>query len=221
MKEEMTMKKLFTTLFAISSLLSISAQAKTEGSYAGIDLLRTNATFNERFTDTQEDPETRVATNVKPSFSGHSYGLGLNYKYALNFNGFFIAPGVFAERNNNKFQGTRGKGLRVNNRYGVKADFGYDVTNKIAPYFTAGYSLIDYRTTNNHGNDVASKSGNAGDWFYGLGLKLNVTENVAMNLEYNTQNFAAKTAIPNNDIGYSGIYKTRLDVLKLGLSYGF
>ena len=213
-------------MLAITSLLSIQAQAKTEGSYAGIDLLRTNATFNERYTDNQEGtadfPAATVATNVKPSFSGHGYGIGVNYKYALNFNRFFIAPGVFAERNNNKFQGTRGKSLSINNRYGVKADFGYDVTDKIAPYFTSGYSLVNYRTvTDMDGIYLGSLNGNAGDWFYGLGLKFSLTNNIAMNLEYNTQNFAAKINVPNNDIEYSGIYKTRLDVLKLGLSYRF
>ena len=215
------MKKLLLIIAALTSLLSISAQAKTEGSYAGIDLLRTQATFYERFTDNQ-DPERRTPMNVKPSFAGHSYGLGLNYKYALNYNGFFVAPGVFAEHNQNKFQGTEGKSLNINNRYGLKADFGYDVTSKLAPYFTAGYSIIDYNTKNNFGKYTSGRSGNAGDWFYGLGLKFDYANNVALNFEYNTQNFAAKTRVPNlYPIQYSGIYKTRLDVLKLGLSYKF
>ena len=160
-----------------------------------------------------------------------NYGVGLNYKYAINVDKFFIAPGIIIEQNRSKNDlnssenfTDEGHELKINNRYGVKADIGYDVTENFAPYFVVGYSSVGYRSTttglNSSGITNGSRSGRANDWFYGVGTKFDLGCNLALNLEYNTQNFSAKTSVDTVGDVISR-YKTRLDILKLGVSYKF
>jgi outer membrane autotransporter protein len=212
------MKKLLVTIFALISLVSSTAFAKTEGSYAGLDLIRTSIRYKERFSASFQP----VAADNGPNYSNSNYGAGLNYKYAFNFNNAFIAPGLIFEYNNTSSKGDQGERLGIRDRYGVKADLGYDVTEQIAPYFTVGYSNISYSTRNYVGNDTASRSGKANDWFYGAGLKFDVSDKVTLNLEYNTQKFKAKATVPNAaSYSYAGVYRTKFEALKLGVSYKF
>jgi hypothetical protein len=86
------MKKLLIISSLIASLTAASANAKTEGSYLGIDLLKTNTQV--KGTGIGEDYGVGwFNTKAKDS----SIGFGLNYKYAINMNNFFIAPGLFYE----------------------------------------------------------------------------------------------------------------------------
>lgn len=212
------MKKLLITMSVLVSLISSAALAKTEGSYAGLDLLRTSIRYKERYSVFGLAPQDNG-----PNYSNSNYGLGLNYKYAFNFSNAFIAPGLIYEYNNVSAKGDEGIRLAIRNRYGVKTDIGYDVTDKVAPYFTVGYGNISYSTRNFVGNQTASIDGNAHDWFYGAGVKFDVSEKVAINLEYNLQKFKAKATIPdpNNQYSYSGNFRTKFEALKLGVSYKF
>jgi outer membrane autotransporter protein len=221
------MKKLLSiTVVAIvaSVLSSSSALAKTEGSYLGFDLLETKTTFYSKAIYSDGTIE-----NFKPSFSGRTYGLGLNYKYAFNFNNFFVAPGIILEQNSlgsSKAKADYSQSLQIKNRYGVKADFGYDLTDRVSPYLTLGYAEIAYKAKSaaySGGSIVnGNKSAYEGDWFYGAGVKFDLTKNVALNLEYNLQNFQAKTQVPSQASYLNKIsYISKLDVLKLGLAYNF
>lgn len=211
------MKKLIAvSLFA--SLVASSAFAKTEGSYVGIDLLNTKSVAQLR-----SSSEGQAADETSRQTS-RNYGVGVNYKYAVNFNKFFVAPGIIIEDNRSKNSIADGLSLNVKNRYGVKADVGYDVTDCIAPYLTLGYSATSY--TSRFGavseDDVAingKKSATNYDWFYGAGVKFDLTSNVALNLEYNRQNFRAKVSTGNADV--AAAYKTRLEIMKVGVSYRF
>lgn len=209
---------LSTAIIAASSYASV-ANAKTQGHYAGLDLIRTSIHFEERYTD----PATPDPIKWPIEHGGSGYGVGLNYKYAFNFNKLFIAPGVFIEENHASAKGRdewfRAQ-MKIKNRFGVKADIGYDVTNKIAPYLTGGYSKISYKSTNFVGNDQRSLHSTLGDWFYGAGLKVEYNDKISFNLEYNRQDFAAKnTSATTGD--YVSIFKTKLSIIKLGASYNF
>ena len=212
------MNKIFLSVaLLLVSSFSFSALAKTEGSYAGVDLLQSTTSFKESYS-------YELGSGNSTKYSDSNYGLGLNYKYAINFQNAFIAPGVILEHNGGKAKGVltdQLMGLKVGNRYGVKADIGYDVTDRIAPYLTAGYATVSYSTKNFNGAEAKSKSGNSANFFYGAGLKIDCNENLAFNLEYNTQKFSAKSDVPNNDIGYKTHFKSKLDILKVGIAYKF
>jgi len=220
------MKKLFLISSVVASLFSSSAFAKTEGSYLGIDAIRGSLRFEEVFSNNNY-PAGKVHNN---GIQNNGFGMGVSYKYAFNFKNIYLAPGVFAEQydlsaNRIDVPIDYPRRLQVNNRYGTKLDLGYDVTKYFAPYVTGGYSLIHYKSTNYNDTAGVIKTknviGDSGSWFFGAGLKFDVSKNISISTEYNTQKFRAKTAIPNNNVNYSGYFKSRVDVMKVGVAYKF
>lgn len=145
----------------------------------------------------------------------------------------FLPPGIFFEQHDTTTHGNGINGssniaylnrLRINNRYGIKADLGYDVTDRIAPYFTSGYSRISYNAQNTITRSGITysdqKNSSLGDWFYGAGLKLKYNNDISINIEYNYQKFSAKTAVRDTK-NYNGVYNTSLSVAKIGVFYNF
>lgn len=201
---------------------SESHSEKTAGHFVGADLILTDVRFYERFTrNTQPLP-----VNTQPSYSNDGVGGGVSYKYAFNFDDFFIAPGIFFEKNNTTASADQPKNLEridINQRLGVKSDLGYDINKWFAPYLTGGYDRVSY-TTQNYSNSGGTKSyvksSHAWDWYYGAGLKIRLNDNFAFNFEYNRESFLAKTYVVNT-ISYVGYYKTTLNIYKAGLSYNF
>ncbi len=218
------MKKIILS-FALF-IVSTSSFAKTQGSYVGIDFVNTRLKFYEKtlYTDgTYSYKKPASADNSNP-------GAGISYKYAFNFNGLFIAPGLIAEYNNANTDGVKyssiGQSRRMNikGRFGAKLDIGFDIGNYVSPYITGGYTGIIYRTRN-YGNEYSDsygyKTATTGEFFGGFGFKFDLTNNMAFNLEYNFQKLTAKTSIVNPAVPFSADYKTRFDVMKAGFSYNF
>ena len=90
---------------------------------------------------------------------------GLKYFYALNYNGFFLAPELFFEYNNiKKFNEHNSNSniiynermpwrfgqefLKIHKIYGGKINFGYDVNPDFAPFVFVGISKIYYSNRN-------------------------------------------------------------------------
>ncbi len=222
------MKKIFTLTFLVSSIFSFNASAVTEGHYLSIDGIDSHVRYYERYKDNLFPNGTNQLGAYETD--NNDYGVGLTYKYAINFNKLYFAPGVFYEYNNAKAEDDNTpKSVHVKNRYGVKMDMGYDVALGYTPieifslYVTGGYSGVKYETNNlssiNRIN--TNTSGTAGDWFYGAGFKVDFGERFFSGMEYTRQNFLARTRIQDDGTMYSGNYKTRLDVVKLSLGYKF
>lgn len=220
------MKKLFAISVVISSFIASSALAKTEGSYVGLDVIDSRVKFHEEYRS------DLVSSGRGLTFQDNSnYGGGVNYKYAVNVNGLYFAPGVFFEVNNAELEGGQpsaagvSQQLKIRNRYGAKVDFGADIADGISAYVTGGYVGIRYRTGNFSSNaspeaTYAYKNGVSGAWTFGGGLKFDITKAVSLNTEYTIQNFTAKTSTITA-ANFIGEYKTRMDVIKVGLSYNF
>lgn len=218
------MKK-FLTFAAVSFVaFSTSAFAKTEGSYIGIDAINTKTSFY------QSSIANGNVVISKPTTSHATNGAGLKYNYAFNFDGLFIAPGVFVEQNSfggSKVSATSDRYLQTRNRYGFKTDVGYDISDLFSPYLSIGYAGVHYKTridgedTNNN-LVLQSRSGSAANFFYGAGIKLNCSKSISLNLEYNYQNFRTKNSIPSQvDYISKSQFITRLDIFKVGVSYNF
>lgn len=202
---------------------SASRTEKTAGHLVGVDFILTDVKFNERYTRNTR----RVPINTQPFYSGYGFGGGVVYKYAFNFDGLFIAPGIFFEKNNTTVNGNGADSLEridINQRLGLRSDLGYDVTKWFAPYLTGGYDRISYTTQNYSGSGANTrsyiKSSHAWDWYYGAGFKIRINNNVAFNFEYNRESFLAKTLVVNT-VNYMSYYKTNLNIYKAGLSYNF
>ncbi len=219
------MKNLTAAIFILTSILSGNAFAKTQGSYFGVDLLNTKIKFHQRFTN-NDNPQL---TDRKPSFSHSDYGAGLHYVYAVNMGGLFIAPGLILELNNATAHanGTgsqqRLQRVEIQNRYGPKLDVGFDMTSVISPYLTGGYVAVSYKTRE-YFNDYSNsriRSGTEMDWIYGGGIRFNCDKFTSVNIEYTTHTMDLRNTTDGTLNRLVSRYKTRVDVLKFGISYRF
>ena len=186
---------------------------KQEGNYFGTNIIRSDI----------ENKASDENINIKD----HQIGFGADYKYAINFNGFFVAPGVFVERNNTEAKISEndvylpGDSLSVKAntkyRYGIKSDIGYDITNDLSAYLTGGLSRNNYQFTLQYGNggvtEQHKESGNKIGYFYGLGLAYNINKDISLNTEYNMQKIDYKFDVDK--------VKADLSVAKIGVSYHF
>lgn len=209
---------------------------KTQGHYIGFDAVLNRASFNQYYSD--PDGGINYEKKVNPSSTGYGGGLGINYKYAFNFNKFFIAPGIFYEKLNTKvtpsqkaypFNELSSRGLTINDRYGIITNFGYDFNQNISPYLVIGYSAVRYNSTNGVGYigeeavETVLKSDTAHSLLYGLGLNLKYNQQISFNLEYNMQKFTVKQGKISDPvfITYNSKYKAYIDSLKLGVDFNF
>ncbi len=212
------------------------SRGKTRGHYFGLSANANQLTFHEEHTqlpspDSQEN---------RPSSSGAGFGAGLEYKYAVNFNDFFIAPGLLVERYNNSVKGSEKIGDHGNNgektridaryRYGITGNFGYDFDQYFSPYLMGGYAVTGFRTENGLSTSVTyyeSILGNAksGSAVLGAGFNFRINDQVSLNFEANTQRFKVKTntSVPLNTSGidYKAHFVGRFNVIKLGVMYNF
>jgi opacity protein-like surface antigen len=207
-----------------------NSESKTEGSYAGLDLFGTKTTLEVITVETPTSCPKDCRIKQKPALTNNSYGLGLTYKYAFNFDNFFIAPGIFFEQNN--YQAVSGingslSRLQIKNRYGIRSDFGYDI-GRFAPYLTIGYAEVSYKSRSGgydiNSNRVSSiKNGVNGNIFYGAGLKFNLTSSLSLNTEYNFQKIVLKTNLSPlmQDYITRMAFQVRMETVKAGLYYKF
>lgn len=205
------MKKLVTVSSVIAIFAASSAFAKTEGSYVGVSLLSTKSQHQYKNSD-----GTSITAGGKFSNTS-SRGYGLDYKYAFNFNNVFVAPGVFFDKLGTSAGDNAGLGepVEIKNRYGVKLDIGYDITDQIGVYFTNGFAKTRY-TVDWTGGGAGTKAGVTPlHYFTGIGALFHATKNITLNVEYNTQHISGQTP----EFGVT--VRSKIDVVKAGISYHF
>ncbi len=226
------MKKTLSLIAVAGSLLASNAYAKTEGNYFGIDVLRSTAKVKSTSTlanDNSGSAEPYYNHNKKDS----AYGIGLNYKYAFNFNNFFVAPGISYEFLNNEiksgFASTSSnyfsQKTNLKSSLSLRTNLGYDINDQVAFYVPVGISQFyyDIKTSDvGGGNSVnAKKSNNKSAAFIGFGFSYEPVKNWVMNLEYNKYQNLKLTSATATIAGGQIVVKTNVDVVKLGLAYRF
>ncbi len=223
------MKKLVLITAAVAVLSSSSAFAKTEGNYVGVDLHK--AVTSSRYINNGSAGTSGIGLNAAQDQS--KTGLGVSYKYAFNFDKFFVAPGVFFERiGTNTLLAVdpefgesyiSDRYFQIKNRYGIRADFGYDITDTFAAYVTGGITRTGYKSNTNingagaeQSDGIATLAKSKLGFMYGVGAIQHLNDNVSLGVEYNTQALTAVGANPNNQR-----IKSRIDLYKLTLAYHF
>ncbi len=221
-----TMKKIIVLTTVVTALSIPSAFAKTEGSYLGINVLRAKSDVKST-SSSSTNADTYFNTKTKDSQTG----FGINYKYAINMNNFFIAPGVFLEKigSESKVNDTENgynQSVNIKSRYGVKFDAGYDITDKFSVYAPFGISMANYELKTQDYSGASSlttkTTGRKAGFLYGLGFSFAATENILVNLEYNRSSYDLKSGGNVALIGNTTLKaKTNLDVVTLGVAYKF
>jgi opacity protein-like surface antigen len=228
------MKKILIATTLAASLASASALAKTEGNYVGFDVLRANV----KVKSNSDDPFDQAFNSAWYSHSktDSATGFGVNYRYAFNMNNFFIAPGAFFEyigadaKVNHSETGFNSytQSVKINDRYGVKLDLGYDITDKFSAYVPVGVSSVGYeiKTSDSDGaGDFVKtrKSGNKFNYFYGFGISFVPAKNFLVSLEYNKLSQLKLSSVSSATLPNGGTIKANVnaDIVKLGVSYNF
>lgn len=205
------MKKLLLTTIVISLASVGSAFAKTEGSFLGAyGMLVSSSVKDTSNTDANINEPTNKELRI-----------GFNYQYAINYQGLFISPELFAdvlELSNGSTQSTSDK-ASVKTRYGVKANIGYDVTEKFAPYVTAGISEVEYQSSkyNSTGFTTTKVTGSKTAPIYGLGANFRIHDSAIFNVEYNRQSVDLSQGTGTG----LGKYEVDIDTIKFGVAYNF
>ncbi len=227
------MKKTLSLIAIASSLLTSQAYAKTEGHYIGVDVLRSTAKVKSHSTLASDQVGVAApyyAHNKKDS----AYGFGLNYKYAFNFNNFFVAPGIsYNLLNNDVKAGYAGisndpysQSMKLKSQLTFQTNFGYDINDKFSAYIPVGISSFSYKLTTNDNDGLgtivtSNQSRRESALFLGLGFAYEPIKNWVVNLEYNKyQNLKITSGIVTTNGGQISA-KTNIDVIKLGLAYRF
>ncbi|MFT6332733.1 MAG: opacity protein-like surface antigen [Lentimonas sp.] len=118
----------------------------------------------------------------------------------------FVAPEVFYDFNNAEVTDGSDKG-ELNYSYGVKANVGYDVTEKFAAFVNLGY-LETRGTDSGTGYKVDY---NLEALTYGIGVTYEAVENVNFKLSYEYVDYLR-----------SGISASlNPDIIKIGVAYNF
>ena len=224
------MKKILIATALIAAFSSSLALAKTEGEVIGIDLIRSSAQVKSN-SDSADDAGLTEYYSHKKKDSG--YSVGVNYKYAFNFNDFFIAPGLSYNFINNEAKVGYSKSsddfysqsVKLNNQISFQTNLGYDVSDKFAVYVPVGVSSFGYeiKTSDVSVSSVTTKkTGRESSIFYGLGLSYQPAKNWVMNLEYNKFQDLKLTSANAATIN-GGAIKANVGVnmVKLGVAYRF
>lgn len=202
--------KIYSTFAVLAStiLISESASARTEGSYAGFDINYSKASHQYEQNGALA-PQGRYAAKAQ----GEQFGYGFNYKYAFNKDGIFLAPEIFFDRLDSDVKDADADRISLNYRYGAKLNLGYDITDNTAIYVTAGQSSLHYKVGgNNRSTDDKFAS------LFGGGLSFYPHKNVAINLEYNISK--PHLLVDNSALNIDHT-RTAIEVYKVGVAYHF
>lgn len=197
------MKKLLPIFCAII-LLSSPAQASS-GIFIGLDSIysisRNEADNSSSSLDPQDDSLTKA--------DSEGYGANLGVRFDPLF--LFASAEVFYEKLNSSTRGFQqntsgiGPNLRLNDRYGAKANIGITTLPWVTPFITYGMANLSYSS------DVSKRKTAP---LYGIGILFDVPlTDLSIKAAYDIQNL---------DLNYqSAQSKTTLGVAHLGLTYTF
>lgn len=234
------MKKFYYLLLALIVTFSSNAWSKTEGFYVGLDVLNAKSKVNVKTVSVSNinplllyygvnDEDFRINGNLSDSKTS----LGFDAKYAVNFDKFYVAPGIsldYLNLNNKKYIDDMDFdiNLKISSRFSYKVDLGYDIDDRFSIFVPLGINNIAYKLNTIDSiipskNLLASTSGAVSSFFYGIGVNTKINEKLALKLEYNktsldidsktsTVQFFANTKIRNS---------VDLDIFKVGAVYKF
>ncbi len=221
----MKIKYISILSFFIISYLSLNiknSNASTEGNYFGVNAIYSNASHK------YNPPSIK-----NKEFKNSAVGGGIEYRYAINLDGFFIAPSLIMEAPNTNAQDKDGDNIKIKYRYGSKINIGYDIFDNFAIYLTSGAMITSAEANWNAENgkivtdakESENKiSSNSIDNIYGAGFSFGFTDNLAFNFEYNSQRakFSSPWRVgPSKEETVAIAIDTRIDSFKCGFIYKF
>jgi len=219
-------------IFVAAAFLAVtnsSSYAKTQGSYVDLNIIRTDISAiktNYQLTDPATTTIGSADNSEYDSFrDDDKVSYGLAYKYAFNFdNGLFVAPSLFFDYSNVSASADTSTYYKksLKHRGGVKANIGYDITDKLSFFVNGGYAYNRYKVATYYDGEIYKGSGYDFAPSYGFGAKYSITDNLDLNLEYELSKITMEDPeIYKNSLTIISETELDLRVLRFGVSYKF
>lgn len=232
--------KRVTVLSFLVSALAFNANAQSSFS-VGLGLNMTDADHN---TQVVTEAGGGALTN-RPVSSASDDGLGisLNLKYKKSLDEFlpieklYVAPSIFFETLEvdtlDSSTAALGAGVTsragaiysVNSRSGIKFDLGYKVIDNLDAYVSLGVATVDYEL---NFADVAnitnpnSINGRNSSEIIGFGVNYSISNDLAVNFEYNKQQLALDAVIGDGNGETIHLSSgTKIESMQLGVAHKF
>ena len=195
------MKK--TSLICLFVFLTTASANAKDGFYAGLDVISSKSKHNfvnNHIVAPELDPYRDPAKN---KVNGNGTGFGISAGYKTSYKSFFIAPEIFFDKLNNHshdFYYTQGyeqrqNVLSINNRYGVKANIGYKISDKISTFISYGFANNVYNAQQHATN--RKYSSNTLSQIYGIGFIYDLNDKWSVKTSYDYQKFSSRYVYAN------------------------
>jgi len=220
------MKKIIISLALFLSIPSI-AMAKS-GYYLGVNANHSHAKHRIEGVSRNSNGYDFALYGNRTRTDKKEIGFGFEggYKFELA-NAMFVAPEIFFDSLNNSSEDPSANDresyvykqdrISIDNRYGARLNLGYNFTQNLNAFVSAGVTNIDYQVNWNSqiGTKFSSFSSNKIAPIYGFGLAYNLNDNWAVKGAYDRQAFNIRY---NLDGWRSNVV---LETFRLGLGYNF
>ena len=203
-------------LLAISCALFVfSNSAFATGLFIGGDALFANSRQEAKNSSTSSGPKNGDVQDAE------KFSYGVNAGVRLDLLNLLVSAEVFYDNiqassrdfslNNGSFNGQ--DSLRINDRYGAKANVGFALLPRITPFVTYGWANVNYSSV------VASSGRSLKNSeltpLYGVGLLVDLPLGVSVKAGYDYQSFSARHAANGAKT------RSHLGIARLGVIYNF
>lgn len=206
------MKKFTITFLLITSFSSHSYAGL--GFFSGIDAIHAKANHQAINSSSTSGPKNG---DIKDS-DEINYGLNVGVRFDLL--NLYASGEMFFDQINTRSSNFDSHGasssfdvIKIDNRYGAKANVGFAILPKITPFITYGLAGVNYE--NNLYSSNKSVSNSELSPLYGIGLLIDLPCGFSAKAAYDYQSLNIRYAESGSKI------KTSLGVARLGLIYNF
>ncbi len=206
------MKK-FTIAFLLIASFSSQSYAAL-GFFSGIDAIHTKANHQAINSNSISGPKNGDIKDTDEI----NYGLSVGVRFDLlnlyaSGEMFFDQINTRSSNFNSNSASSSSDVIKIDNRYGAKANIGFAILPRITPFLTYGLAGVNYE--NNLYSSNKSVSNSELTPLYGIGLLIDLPCGFSAKAAYDYQNLNMRYAEPGAKI------KTNLGVARLGLIYNF
>ena len=203
-------------IFIISSFLFlIASSANATGLFVGADALFANSRHQAKNSSTTSGPKNGDVQDAE------KFNYGVNAGVRVDLLNFLVSAEAFydnIETSSHDFIAFDGsvKGqdsMKINNRYGVKANVGVAFLPRVTTFLTYGLANVNYSSVvASSGSSVRQEELSP---IYGVGLLIDLPFGISAKASYDYQSFDARYALD------SAKTRVHLGVARLGVVYNF
>lgn len=205
--------KNFRIIFCLASLLSSPSYAT--GFYAGVDAISSNSRHVAKEYSSSSSPKNTDNKNDNKISYGANLGFRVDFINLMTSAEIFYDDISTSSKNFSLKSGASNSSdsIRIENRYGAKANVGLKILPGVAPFLTYGLANVNHSSNVLSNNHMIRKSEMTP--LYGVGVLIDLPLSFSLKATYDYQQFNMDYAEPGTKI------RTNLAVARIGVMYNF